>query len=207
VSHLENPRHEALAQLMVLETDVPDGILYLKAGYNCDLENAESYFRKALREHPEIEDRVKEIKANLNDFRERMLELHILNPHDRKRVLSQIASATLGQFLDKNGEIDKRALNHPAIAEYKVTETITGNVTTTIKVRDPHTSIDLLNKMEHLYIPEAGEDNRPPPNVTFNILNIEASDATHLLESTANLRGTAVEGTRERISESNRVEG
>jgi len=200
--YLINPRHEALAQLMVIEGDVPDEMLYINAGYTCAQENAGVLFRKALREHPEIEERVKEIKSNLMEFRNRMVEIQVLQAHDRKRILSQIAGATLGDFVDAKGEIDMRALKHPAISEFKETVSQLGNVTRTIKIRNPHDAIDLLNKMDHLYIPENSDDNRPPPKVIINIVNVDKSDATHLIESATGIRRTAIEGTGEAVSDS-----
>ena len=94
---------------------------------------------------PEIQARIAELEAKAESAA-------IGTVVERKRRLTEIYRATVGDFVDENGNLDikgKDKLNTPAVAEIKTERTVIG-IKTTLKLRDPIAAIQEQNKMERI---------------------------------------------------------
>lgn len=166
---LHNSRFELYCQYVVAGDDGKTSAT--RAGFRSTGAGTQS---TKLLKLPEIQKRIKELKER-ND---RKLQSLVMSEMERKVRLSEFASSNLVDFLDESGDIkiDKNQKGIGALSEYAVKRrTIPGElpieeVTKTIKLRDPIASIDLLNKMTHVYA------EQPPVNQDNRVLNIFVVD-------------------------------
>lgn len=134
---------------------------YLKAGYSPNqLPDTIDRAACGLAEHYKIVTRVKELQSQAESAA-------IGTVVERKKKLTEIYRATVGDFVDENGNLDiqgKDKLKTPAVAEVKTERTVMG-VKTTLKLRDPIAAIQEQNRMERI-----GADNTPPQNINVVFL-------------------------------------
>jgi phage terminase small subunit len=133
---------------------MPQREAYLKAGFSS---------RQTL---PSIDVRACEL-AKSSKVLVRLAELRaeakndkIADYQERQEILSEIARGRLGDFIDTDGEmvkVDSESLKSAALQELKTTHFVGGKdgraseKTTTVKLHNPTTAIDLLNKMDKIY--------------------------------------------------------
>lgn len=135
------------------------------------------------------------IQQRLAELRQQADDAAIATVIERKKVLSEIVRARVGQFTDENGNlaVKKDQLNNAAVQEVSTERTLVG-VRTKIKLRDPIAAADLLNKMDKLY------DERPvyQDNRVVNIYVIDA-ETKGLLSRVAERTGKFIEGKVESV--------
>lgn len=103
-------------------------------------------------------DRNSCILANSNKIIKRLSELKqaaedesIATVQERKQILSDIARASLPDFLTDGGEVKIHNVKHnKALSEYAITYTKKGEQRKEIKLHDPVRAISELNKMERI---------------------------------------------------------
>ncbi len=116
----------------------------------------------ALANTNKIQLRIKELNAKTEDEA-------VAPVLERKRVLSEIVRARFGEFADERGHIDikdKAKLMSPAVQELRTERTLMGTKSS-LKLRDPVQAIDLLNKMDNLYVDR--REDRLNVEVTFKV--------------------------------------
>lgn len=98
------------------------------------------------------------VAGRIAELRKRAEDAAVADVVERKRVLTEIVRGRFADFV--NPTPDK--LKSAALQEIKVTATGEGvkrQKTTTIKLRDPISAIDLLNKMDKIYSDGAQVNN------------------------------------------------
>ncbi len=121
---------------------------YLAAGYaGNDDRNVIDSNASQLADATKVIQRINELRALATDE-------GIAPVIERKRVLSEIVRARFGEYADEHGHIDikdKTKLMSPAVQEVRTERTLAG-IKSSLKLRDPVQAIDLLNKMDNLYV-------------------------------------------------------
>ena len=102
------------------------------------------------------------IQMRLQELRQEARTAAVADYQERQEILSQIARSKLSQFTDENGNVQLNPdnLDNPALAEIVTTqgEGRDGKSpweSKKIKLRDPTSAIDLLNKMDGVYKTDA----------------------------------------------------
>lgn len=166
---LENAHLERFCQAIIGGLNKRKAAIH--AGYR--IKSAASTASK-INKYPEVQARIKELQERID----RKVQRAIMSPIERKMRLSEFAGANLIDFIDDNGNvsIDKNQKGVGALSEYTVKKRIipgdvpVEEVTKTIKLRDPISSIDLLNKMDRIYSEQSAQGNTTN---TFNIIVID----------------------------------
>lgn len=184
------PKQEAFA--LNLFKGLSQREAYIQAGYSSRaLPATLDKLAYELARSPKISSRFVELCAEVkNDA--------IAEVQERQETLTEIMRGRFGQFADEEGHLDipdKEALNSAALHEVKTTHFIGGKdgraseTTTTIKLRDPISAIQELNKMDHIY------DEKPQfnDNRTFNII-VQGDEAREKVNQLLAGKRPAIEG-------------
>jgi len=139
-----------------------------------------------------------------NYIMDRIMELHekieskaIMKPKERKEILSEIGRGKLTDFIDPAGQpkLDENTPHGRAAGEYIVRETYNKQgdpvITKSIKLHNPITAIDSLNKMEHIYQGEG-----PGPGGVHVAVNQQQVNFTVLDQRTQELTERLLRGER-----------
>ena len=116
------------------------------------------------------------IGARLEWLKSQAADESVMSVIERKRILSEIARADPADYMvaGKDGTwitFGPESKNRRSVAGIKSRTTEDGAVITEIKLREPHAAIDLLNKMEGVYVEkheQLGPDGKvidPTPRV------------------------------------------
>lgn len=130
------------------------------------------------------------IRDYLKELQLKMESDAIANPIERRKILSEIARASIPDYIEEGGiKIDKQSPNTRAIAEIETRSRMgkQGAVSITkFKLHSPTPAIDLLNKMDRIYEAEGGGliDNR-----VINIY-VNSEEAKKLTEAILSGKGT-----------------
>ncbi len=128
------------------------------------------------------------IKTRLLELRKKAEDAAINTVVDRKKILTQIERATIGDFVDEHGNLDikdKAKLNNSAVQEINTIRTKAGGIRTMIKLRDPVGAISEHNKMEGVYQPEGNTvNNNIQIIVVSSIPRPQASQLAEAIDST-----------------------
>lgn len=123
---------------------------------------------------PLIKARLAELNQAVDDAIKARTNRGIMTASERKERLTEIARARIPDFISEEGiKVEKDSPNVAAVAEIttktrvyrKTGEPIT---TTNLKLHNPISAIDLLNKMENMY------SDSHVINLNQNIQNVEA---------------------------------
>ena len=175
---LKNKRHEKFALGLFKGMSMHDAAI--EAGYSPNY----------------IDQAASRLYRNVKIF-ERIQELHkmaasdaVMTVREIEERLTEIGRARLVDFVDEGGKITLKVANNAALQEFVITDWKGGKEeraasrTTKVKLHNPMTAMDLLNKMRGDY---------PPANV----LQLEAGDklGEALAELLGRLRGNKGEST------------
>lgn len=120
------------------------------------------------------------IKSRLAELRQQAEDASIATVQERQQILTEIARATLPDYMDKEGVISvgKDSPHVGAVSElttktraYRRTGEVA--VITNVKLHDPAKAIDLLNKMDKIYT-EGATINVDKRTVIINVVSPEA---------------------------------
>ncbi len=132
--------------------EVPSGQAYMNHYSVKSMAVADVCASKLLRS-AKIQDYLQELRSEIKTEA-------IADVQERQEVLTEILRGRFGDFADAKGHLDipdRDALNNASLQEVKTTHFIGGKdgraseTTTTIKLRDPITAIQELNRMTHVY--------------------------------------------------------
>lgn len=152
---------------------------WVKAGYSS------KYAPALIDSHACVLANQEKVKQRLAELRQKAEDAAITTVIQRKKILSQIETATIGDFVDQFGNLDvkKDKLASAAVAEIK-TETTPIGYKTTLKLRDPIGAISEHNKMDGVYEDEnKGKSNNVNVHtVIFNVINPDTKVLIERLE-------------------------
>lgn len=157
---IKNPRQEKFCALFFASqgTNTP--------AYECAI--GAGYARKAARPIASRLLTFDNIQRRLQELRDKADKLLIADYNERQKVATEIVRGRLADFIDDSGQptTDKAKLKSAAAAELTVTSGVTKDgreyVKRSIKLRDPLSGVDILNKMDNVYREEMPQynDNR-----------------------------------------------
>jgi phage terminase small subunit len=98
------------------------------------------------------------VLARLAELQQKAEDASIMSVMERKQRLTEIARGDLTDFIDEDGEVkpfNNTVPNHRAVLEYSTATTFTKKgdkfISKSVKLLNPITAIDVLNKMEKVY--------------------------------------------------------
>lgn len=105
------------------------------------------------------------VRSYLAELRQKIEDKAVVEVRERRTILSQIARATILDFKDgRRTVVNEQSANVSAVMEHDTSEIVLGRGEEAVaveivklKLRDPMTAIDLLNKMDKLYGDAHGE--------------------------------------------------
>ena len=168
---------------------------YVEAYNPPDNRNSIDASASALLSLPKIQQRVEELLGSVDNSA-------VATIQERKEILTGIIRADITDYIKESEPVlNSESLNTGAVSSYSVSESLQGQVTKRIKLRDPIAAISELNKMEsvggvgHVTV----NDNR---SMTINVMDEATRDRvlriatrTRKIEST----GTSVMSTSKLI--------
>lgn len=124
------------------------------------------------------------VAGRIEWLRARSADAAICSVVERKRILSEIARGNVADYAvaGKDGvwiNYGPESKNPRAVSMIKSRTTEDGGVITELKVRDPESAIDVLNKMDGIYKDGAAAGVSAP--VTVNIMMVGEADMARLL--------------------------
>lgn len=169
---LKNSRHERFAQAIFKGKTQHDAAI--EAGYSPRTSDLTAY---RLIRKDKIIDRIQELHSMTASSL-------VMSQQEIEERLTEIGRARLVDFVDESGKITLKVANDGALREYVITDWRGGKEeraasrTTKIKLHNPMTAMDMLNKMRGAY---------PPANVLKLEPGEQLSEA--LTELLGRLRG------------------
>ena len=142
---------------------------YVEAYNPPDNRNSIDASASALLSLPKIQQRVEELLGSIDNSA-------VATIQERKEILTGIIRADLTDYIKDNEPVlNDESLNTGAVSSYSISESLQGQVTKRIKLRDPIAAISELNKMEsvggvgHVTV----NDNR---SMTINVMDEATRD-------------------------------
>lgn len=141
VRALPNARHEAFCQHYCGDYRRNAAAAYKAAGYRVSSDRAAASMAYTLLKRADVQARIDCIEQELT----RILKIKVRDAIER---LGIIATASMADFLDENGQVDTHLLKHSpsaaAISECFITVSPEGAVTARIKLKDDMRALELL---------------------------------------------------------------